>query len=131
MREPVSELPTRGPGYCRIHLIRKGTLYLINEGPFGFRESESGLPVTASFHDQHGDYRVGASLTRDGLLLSLSEQILPLDTRANFLAILLRSIPDYFNLDDGELRIISNVEVIFIKCRSSRERQKIYLPVWT
>ncbi len=72
---------------------------------------EPGLASATPFHDQHGDYHVGAFLTRDGLLLSLSEQILPPDTRANFLAVLLRSIPDYFNLDDGELRIASNVEL--------------------
>lgn len=126
VREPISKLPMQGPGYCRISLIRKGTLYLINEGMVDFKESESGLPAAAPFHDQHGDYCVGTCLTRDGLLLSISEQILPPDARANFLAILLRSIPDYFNLDDGELRSISNVEV-FSSDAAVRESSQKYI----
>lgn len=124
VREPVAELQTQGPGYCRVHLIRKGTLYFINEGMLSFRESETGFPIAVPFHDQDGDYRVGATLTRDGLLLSLAEQILPPDTRANILAILLRSIPDYFNLDDGELRVASNVELFSPDTRVSASSQK-------
>lgn len=126
IREPVSELRAQGPGYCRIHPIRKGTLYLVNEGAFVFGEGEPGLASATPFHDQHGDYHVGASLTRDGLLLSLSEQILPPDTRANFLAVLLRSIPDYFNLDDGELRIASNVE-LFSSDAGARDSGQKYI----
>ena len=64
-------------------------------------ESQEAISVLP-FHDSTEDYRIGACLQRDGLLIYLHESILAPSTRANFLAILLRSIPDYFNLDDGE-----------------------------
>jgi Helicase conserved C-terminal domain/Domain of unknown function (DUF1998) len=110
INNPFSKLQATGPGYCRIYFVPKGTLYVINEGVKETVE-EDGSVLTTPLQDSGGEYRIGASLQRDGLLLSLSEQILPPDTRANFLAVLLRSIPDYFNLDDGELRVISEVKL--------------------
>jgi len=112
IKEPVQQLQGQGPGYCHMYLVRTGTLYLINEGTYAKGE-ESGQISAIPFQAQpdQDSYRFGASLTRDGLLLSFSDQLLSPDTIANFLAVLLRSIPDYFNLDDGELRTASNVEL--------------------
>ncbi|HEU5377500.1 MAG TPA: DEAD/DEAH box helicase [Ktedonobacteraceae bacterium] len=126
IREPLANLPSQGPGYCHLSLIRQGTLYFINEGGLVFGKNQTGLPMAEPFQDLCGEYRMGTSLTRDGLLLALSEQILPPDARANFLALLLRSIPDYFNLDDGELRVASNLE-IFSADAAVSEKDKTYI----
>jgi len=110
VKEAASQLKALGPSYCWVALIRKGKLFIVNEGMHQREEHQESMPVMP-FHDRRDDYRIGACLQRDGLLIYLHESILAPDTRANFLAILLRSIPDYFNLDDGELRIASSVKV--------------------
>lgn len=106
---PVEEPSPPGRGYCRIQLVRQGKIYILNEGKFDALASGPEPGSIVPFQDEHGEYRIGTCIVRDGLLIRLAEQILPLNTTANFLATLLRSIPDYFNLDDGELRVISNI----------------------
>lgn len=108
---PGSELPSYGPGYCNVQLVHQGKLYIVNEGKYDIAVVDKEQGRIVPFQDDRGEYRIGICLTRDGLLIHLSEQILHLNTRANFLAILLRSIPDYFNLDDGELRVMPNVTI--------------------
>ncbi len=126
INEPLSQLPTKRPGYCRIYFVRKGTLYVINEGVKETVEEDAHILATP-LQDSGGEYRIGASLQRDGLLLSLSEQILPPDTRANFLAVLLRSIPDYFNLDDGELRVVTEVRLCSPTVEASDDKKYLFL----
>lgn len=124
---PVPELPTYGPGYCSIQLVRQGKLYIVNEGKHDNTEGNKQQGHVVPFQDDRGEYRIGTCLIRDGLLIHLSEQILHLNTRANFLAILLRSIPDYFNLDDGELRAISNVTISFKDAQGNDDKNYVFL----
>ncbi len=98
------DLPAVGPSYCRIYLVHQGKIHIINEG-IRNKEGKSLQP----FQEGSNQYRFGTSLVRDGLLVYLSSHILSQDTRANFLAVLLWAIPHYFNLDDSELRILSDV----------------------
>lgn len=127
INEPLSQLQANGPGYCRIYFVRKGMLYIINEGEKGAGEEEGALVLATPLQDSGGEYRIGASLQRDGLLLSLSEQILPPDTKANFLAVLLRSIPDCFNLDDGELRVVTDVKLCSPTDEAGDDKKYIFL----
>lgn len=103
------ELPSQGPGYCRIQFIRQGKIYVLNEGKYDDTPKDQQTIGIVPFQDAFGDYRIGTCLTRDGLLIRFPEQIVPPHAQANFVAVLLRSIPDYFNLDDGELRVLSNL----------------------
>lgn len=102
----LTDLPAVGPSYCRIYLVHQGKVYIINEG-IRNKEGKNLQP----FQDDQAQYRFGTSLVRDGLLVYLSNRILRQDTRANFLAVLLWAIPHYFNLDESELRIMSDVEL--------------------
>jgi hypothetical protein len=45
------------------------------------------------------------------LLVRFTNLILSSSMKANFLAVLLRTIPDYFNLDDTELRVAQNINI--------------------
>jgi len=111
--EPMQELPASKPTYSQVQLVRKGKLYIVNEGVGKLGEFDSDPPHIQAFQDDEEDYRIGTLLERDGLLITFGEQIVSLDDRANFLAILLRSIPDYFYLDDGELRVEQPVKLYF------------------
>jgi superfamily II DNA or RNA helicase len=102
VKKPFEELEMQGPAYCRVYFVRQGTLFFINEGEV----QQNGLQ---SLKDFEGDYRFGTSIERDGLLVCFADHILPPDLKSNFLAVLLRGIPDYFDLDDSELRVVQNL----------------------
>ena len=103
-KKPLEELEMQGPAYCRVYFVRQGTLFFINEGEV----RQNGLQ---SLKDFEGDYRFGTSIERDGLLVCFADHILPPDLKTNFLAVLLRSIPDNSGLDDSELRVVQNLSL--------------------
>ena len=105
-KQPLNTLKMCGPLYCRVYLVRQGVLHFINEGK---RHEESRSFV--SLNDRKGEYRFGTSLERDGLLIRFAEGILPPDIKTNFLAALLRGIPNSIDLDDGELRMAQQVQL--------------------
>jgi Domain of unknown function (DUF1998) len=107
MKEPLEALEMQGPAFCRIYLVRQGTLFFINEGELRKVKDKALQPLK----DARGEYRFGTSLERDGLLVHFADHILPSNMKANLLAVLLRSIPDCFDLDDSELRIAKNVHL--------------------
>ena len=113
----------RGPSFCRIYLVRKGTLYFINEGELRKVKDKPLQPL----QDARGEYRFGTCLERDGLLVHFADHILPTSMKANLLAILLRSIPDYFDLDDSELRIAKNVRFVPQPSSDSREWSSYFI----
>ena len=104
VQKPLQSIVAQGPAYCRVYLIRKGTLFFINEGEM----SEKGVQL---LKDLHGEYRFGTRLEREGLLIHFADSILHPNMKANFLAVLLRAIPNCFDLDDSELRIVQNVHL--------------------
>jgi superfamily II DNA or RNA helicase len=104
VKKPLEELEKQGPAYCRVYFVRQGTLFFINEGEV----RENGLH---SLKDFKGDYRFGTSIERDGLLVCFADHILPPNLKTNFLAALLRGIPDKFDLDDSELRVVQNLSL--------------------
>ena len=106
IKKPLQFLEVQGRQYCQIYYIPESTLYFINEGEV--RQSDQPL---ARLQDRDGPYRFGTLLEREGLLVRFATRILTPNAKANFLAVLLRAIPDYFNLDDGELRVVQNVFV--------------------
>jgi len=104
VKKPLEELEKQGPAYLSVYFVRQGTLFFINEGEV----RENGLH---SLKDFKGDYRFGTSIERDGLLVCFADHILPPNLKTNFLAALLRGIPDYFDLDDSELRVVQNLSL--------------------
>ena len=103
LKEKLDNLSMQGPSYCRVYLVRQGKLFFINEGKL-----QQDMP-SKPLEDQRGDYRFGTCLERDGLLICFADRILPPNMKANFLAVLLRGIPDYFDLDDSELRVVQHL----------------------
>ncbi|WP_220198753.1 DEAD/DEAH box helicase [Ktedonospora formicarum] len=103
LSDDLEEIPHLGPSYCRSYYIRKGLVYFINEGEV----KDSITP----FSDNKGTYRLGTKLTREGLLIRFADNILPTSFKANLLAVLLRCIPDYCNLDDSEVRILQHINI--------------------
>ncbi len=106
LKGPVHTLEIQGPLYCRVYFVRQGKLFFINEGSI----QQPGQPFL-SLRDDKGDYRFGTCLERDGLLVRFADQILAPSMKANFLAALLHGIPDYFDLDDRELRVAQNLQL--------------------
>ncbi len=106
IKNPLQFLEVQGRQYCQIYYIPESTLYFINDGEV--RQADQPL---ARLQDRDGPYRFGTLLEREGLLVRFATRILPPNAKANILAVLLRAIPDYFNLDDGELRVVQNVFV--------------------
>lgn len=106
MKKPLEALEMHGPAFCRIYLVRQGTLLFINEGKLKAGEKEP-----QPLEDARGTYRFGTNLERDGLLIHFADHILPPNMKANLLAVLLRCIPDCFDLDDNELRVAKYVQL--------------------
>jgi superfamily II DNA or RNA helicase len=106
IKRPLEELEIKGPRYCEVYFVPASTLYFINEGEV---QPDNQYPVL--LRDRRGSYRFGATIEREGLLVRCSNQILSPHMKASFLAVLLRSIPDCFNLDDTELRVVQNIRV--------------------
>ncbi|GHO56048.1 DEAD/DEAH box helicase [Ktedonobacter robiniae] len=105
--QPLEELEATGPLYSRVYLVPESTLYFINEGEIK-PDQEKPQPLT----DTNGEpYRFGTKIVRGGLLVRCSNSILSSTMKTSFLAVLLRSIPDYFDLDDTELRVIQNIQI--------------------
>src|SRR5258708_1346956 len=95
-----------GPLFCGVHLVPQGTLTFINEGVM-----QQGENYFQPLKDHKGEYRFGTRLQREGLLIRFADHILPSNFQANFLAALLRGIPNCFDLDDSELRLARNVRM--------------------
>jgi superfamily II DNA or RNA helicase len=105
-KQPLEALPITGPLYCQVYLVPESILYFINEG-----EMQPDAYQPQPLQDSHGRYRFGLKVEREGLLVRFSNIILSANMKANFLAVLLRAIPDYCNLDDTELRVTQNITV--------------------
>lgn len=106
MRYPLEKMVKRGPLYCCVYFVHRGVLYFINEG-----KKEQGSKPVLPLSDHKGDYRFGTCLERDGLLIRFADRILPPNMKVNFLAALLRGIPNYLALDDSELRLAQQVQL--------------------
>jgi hypothetical protein len=106
IEQPLEKLEKVGPLFCSVHLVPQGTLTFINEGIM-----QQGENYFQALTDHKGEYRFGTRLQREGLLIRFADHILPSNFQANFLAALLRGIPDCFDLDDSELRLARNVNL--------------------
>jgi superfamily II DNA/RNA helicase len=105
-KQSLETLLTIGPLYCQVYLIPDSMLYFINEG-----EMQPDTQQPQPLKDSQGIYRFGLKIEREGLLVRFTNLILSSSMKANFLAVLLRAIPDYFNLDDTELRVAQNITI--------------------
>jgi len=101
---PLEHLPQRGPKYCKVYYVPKGTLYFINEMQ---RKRDEFVLHTDENNQQ---FRFGTTIEREGLLIRFAASLLSPAMKENFLAVLLRGIPDYFNLDDADLRLVQSVD---------------------
>lgn len=106
VEQSLENLEMVGPLFCSVHLIPQGTLTFINEGVI-----QQGENHFRPLKDLKGEYRFGTRLQREGLLIRFAEYILPSSFQTNFLAALLRGIPNCFDLDDSELRLARNVKL--------------------
>lgn len=117
---PKDQKLTKGPTYCSISYIAKGTLYCVNEGNLAKEnDNKNDKSFTGSlnkgyskskvavipFKDGDKEYQIGTSLEREGLQIDFYQSVLLPDSIANFLAVLLRSLPDSYKLDDSELKM--------------------------